>query len=216
VSDLLRPAGCSRRSRGVALSAEGGDVGSGDDVASRNTWETWARVNHWRGTTAARAPAGGGPGAPLPPLSIAQIAARLGRSPATVRRTSTTERREGTGGKAHYVGVCRGCGAYTQPRNGKSDAYAHCKACHPRALARRWSREGVLDAMREWQVLFDQVPSSNDWSRTHARPRGRDALARLALEAWPGASVVTDIFETWAAARAAASGQDVEAPAAPT
>jgi hypothetical protein len=34
--------------------------------------------------------------------------------------------------KARYVGVCRGCGAYTQPRNGKGDAYAYayCKACH--------------------------------------------------------------------------------------
>ena len=26
--------------------------------------------------------------------------------------------------KARYVGVCRGCGAYTQPRNGKGDADA--------------------------------------------------------------------------------------------
>ena len=118
--------------------------------------------------------------------------------------------------KARYRGVCRGCGAYTQPRNGKGDAYAYCKACHPGAIARRWSREGVLDAMREWQVLFDRLPSSYDWSRTHARRRDGDALARLAVEAWPAASVVTDIFGKWAAARAAASGQDVEAPAART
>jgi hypothetical protein len=27
--------------------------------------------------------------------------------------------------------VCRGCGAYTQPRNGKGDAHAYCKACPP-------------------------------------------------------------------------------------
>ena len=33
--------------------------------------------------------------------------------------------------KARYRGVCRGCGAYTQPRNGKGDAYAYCKRCHP-------------------------------------------------------------------------------------
>jgi hypothetical protein len=26
---------------------------------------------------------------------------------------------------------CRGCGAYTQPRNNKGDAYAYCKGCHP-------------------------------------------------------------------------------------
>ena len=37
------------------------------------------------------------------------------------------------------MGVCRGCGAYTQPRNGKGDAYAYCKACHPGAIERRWT-----------------------------------------------------------------------------
>ena len=149
-------------------------------------------------------------------LSIAQIADALVVA-ATVKAyfyDPTGEKARAV--KARYVGVCRGCGAYTQPRNGKGDAYAYCKACHPGAIERRWSREGVLDAMREWQVLFDRLPSSYDWSRTHVRRRGGDALARLAVEAWPAASVVTDIFGTWAAARAAASGQDVEAPAART
>jgi hypothetical protein len=32
--------------------------------------------------------------------------------------------------------VCRGFGAYTQPRNGKGDAYAYCKRCHPGAIQR--------------------------------------------------------------------------------
>ena len=64
-------------------------------------------------------------------LSIAQIADRLGCSPATVKAyfydpTGAKARAV----KARYVGVCRGCGAYTQPRNGKGDAYAYCKACH--------------------------------------------------------------------------------------
>jgi hypothetical protein len=38
--------------------------------------------------------------------------------------------------KARYRGVCRGCGASTAPRNGKGDAYAYCKRCHPGAIAR--------------------------------------------------------------------------------
>jgi AraC-like DNA-binding protein len=61
-------------------------------------------------------------------LSIAQIAARLGRSPPTVKAyfyDPTGEKARAV--KARYVGVCRGCGAYTQPRNGKGDAYAYCK-----------------------------------------------------------------------------------------
>jgi hypothetical protein len=65
-------------------------------------------------------------------LSIAQIAQRLGRSPATIKAyfyDPTGEKARAV--KARYLGVCRGCGAYTQPRNGKGDAYAYCKACHP-------------------------------------------------------------------------------------
>ena len=82
----------------------------------------------------------------------AQIADRLGRSPATVKAyfyDPTGEKARAV--KARYVGVCRGCGAYTQPRNGKGDAYAYCKACHPGAIERRWTRERVLDAMRDWR-----------------------------------------------------------------
>jgi len=144
-------------------------------------------------------------------LSIAQIADRLGRSSATIEAYFY----DPTGDKARavkerYVGVCRGCGAYTQPRNGKGDAYAYCKACHPGATAVRWTRERVVAAMREWDDHFGRLPSSYDWSRTHAHRRGGEALSRLAKGEWPSASVVTDRFGTWAAAREADLEQDVE------
>ena len=128
-------------------------------------------------------------------LSIRQIADRLGRSPATVKAyfyDPTGEKARAV--KARYVGVCRGCGAYTQPRNGKGDAYAYCKACHPGAIERRWTRERVLDAMRAWRERYGRLPSSYDWSRTHARRRGGEALERLTDGDWPSASVVTDVF----------------------
>src|ERR1700745_700167 len=70
-------------------------------------------------------------------LSNAQIASRLGRSPTTIKAyfyDPTGEKARTV--KARYVGVCRGCGAYTQPRHGKGDAYAYCKLCHPRAIRR--------------------------------------------------------------------------------
>jgi AraC-like DNA-binding protein len=137
-------------------------------------------------------------------LSMGQIAARLGRSPATVKSyfydpTGAKARAV----KARYVGVCRGCGAYTQPRNGKGDAYAYCKRCHPGAIQRRWTRERVLEAMREWVDRYGRLPSAYDWSRTHARQRGGEALARLDGRGWPPASVVTSVFGTWGAARTA-------------
>jgi AraC-like DNA-binding protein len=144
-------------------------------------------------------------------LSIAQIADRLGRSAATVKAyfyDPTGEKARAV--KARYVGVCRGCGAYTQPRNGKGDAYAYCKRCHPGASQRRWTRELVISAMLEWRDRYGRWPSSYDWSRTHARRRGEHALRRLARGHWPAASVVTAVFETWAAARQAAEKRSGE------
>ena len=143
-------------------------------------------------------------------LSIRQIAERLGRSPATVKAyfyDPTGEKARAV--KARYVGVCRGCGAYTQPRNGKGDAYAYCKVCHPGAIERRWTQERVLDAMRDWLGRYGRPPSSYDWSRTHARRRGGGALRRLDAGPWPPPAVVSTLFGTWAFARdAAASDHD--------
>ena len=141
-------------------------------------------------------------------LSIAQIAERLGRSPVTVKAyfyDPTGEKARTV--KARYVGVCRGCGAYTQPRDGKSDAYQYCKACHPGAIERRWTRELVLEAMREWQERYGQLPSPYDWSRTDARRRGRQALERLHRRAWPSASVVSGLVGSWRWAREAVEDQ---------
>jgi AraC-like DNA-binding protein len=135
-------------------------------------------------------------------LSIAQIAQRLGRSPSTIKAyfyDPTGEKARAV--KARYVGVCRGCGAYTQPRNGKGDAYAYCKRCHPGAIQQRWTRDLVISALLEWRGRFGRLPSSYEGSRTHARRRGEGALRRLAGGDWPSASVVSAMFGTWATAR---------------
>jgi predicted transcriptional regulator len=139
-------------------------------------------------------------------LSITQIADRLGRSPATIKAyfyDPTGEKARAV--KARYVGVCRGCGAYTQPRNGKGDAYAYCKRCHRGAIERRWTRELVISAMLEWRERYGRLPTSYDWSRTHAGRRGGEAYERLAEGEWPAASVVTRRFGAWRVARALAS-----------
>src|SRR5437016_7130133 len=68
-------------------------------------------------------------------LSIAEIARRLGRAEATIKAylyDPTGDKARAV--KARYRGVCRGCGAPTAPRNGKGDAYAYCKRCHPARL----------------------------------------------------------------------------------
>jgi hypothetical protein len=104
--------------------------------------------------------------------------------------------------KARYRGVCRGCGAPTSARNGKGDAYAYCKRCRPGAIEREWTRERVREAIRAWHARYGSSPSSYDWSWTHASKRGPDALARLQDDAWPAASTVTEVYGSFAAARA--------------
>lgn len=113
-------------------------------------------------------------------LSIAQIARQLGRSPAMIKTYFYDPTGEKTRAvKPRYLGVYRGCGAYTQPRNGKGDAYPYCKTCHPGAIAVRWTREQILAAMWMWRDHYGRLPSSYDWSRTHAHRRGGEPLRRL-------------------------------------
>jgi AcrR family transcriptional regulator len=135
-------------------------------------------------------------------LSIRQIADRLGRTPATVKAYFY----DPTGEKARavrrrYQGVCRGCGAPTAARGGKGDAFEFCKRCHPGAIAPTRTRGWVRDAMRAWRARYGSPPSSMDWSRTHARRRGGEALKRLRDQDWPSPSTVVDLYGTWAAAR---------------
>ena len=135
-------------------------------------------------------------------LSIAEIARRLGRAEATVNaylHDPTGEKARAV--KLRYQGVCRGCGAPTAARNGKGDAYEFCKRCHPGAIAPTRTREWVRDAMRAWQELYGRPPSSTDWSGTHARRRGGEALERFLARAWPAPSTVIDIYGSWPAAQ---------------
>jgi hypothetical protein len=142
-------------------------------------------------------------------LSTAKIAARLGRAPATIKSYFYDPTGEKAGAvKRRYQGVCRGCGTPTAPRNGKGDAYQYCKHCHPGAIAPRRTRAWVRDAMRAWRELYGRAPSSTDWSRTHARRRGGEALQRLQERDWPAPSTVIDLYGTWSGARADAFAEN--------
>jgi hypothetical protein len=54
--------------------------------------------------------------------------------------------------------------------------------------------------MRRWAELYGRAPSSYDWSRTHARRRGDQALRRLERGEWPAPAIVSGLYGTWAAA----------------
>jgi hypothetical protein len=65
--------------------------------------------------------------------------------------------------------------------------------------------------MLRWCTRYGRLPSSYDWSRTHARRRGGEPLERLSTGDWPSAAVVTAVYGTWKAARAAAAKHIVQA-----
>jgi hypothetical protein len=149
-------------------------------------------------------------------LSIAEIARRLGRAPATVKAylyDPTGEKARAV--KSRYRGSCRSCGAATSPRNGKGDPYAYCHRCRPGAAAPQWTRERVRDALRRWAERYGRAPSSYDWSRTHARRRGAEALRRLEAGDWPAPATVYKLYGTWASALDEAFADPAE-PGLPT
>jgi hypothetical protein len=51
-----------------------------------------------------------------------------------------------------------------------------------------------------WAELYGCAPTSYDWSRTHARQRGAQALRRLERDEWPSPATVSKLYGTWAAA----------------
>ena len=144
-------------------------------------------------------------------LSLAAIAERLDRKPATIAayfQDPTGERMRAV--RERYRGTCRQCGARTAPRGGRNSAYTHCHNCRPGAATRRWTQERILEAMRQWREKYGELPTSYDWSRTHARRRGNEAVARLQEGQWPAASTVGEVFKSWPAAREAANGSQLE------
>jgi len=62
------------------------------------------------------------------------------------------------------------------------------------------ARARVLEAMRAWQARYGRLPSSYDWSVTHAHRRDREALASLSQADFPSSSVVTAVYRSWTAA----------------
>ncbi|MGA8337772.1 MAG: hypothetical protein WB761_23760 [Solirubrobacteraceae bacterium] len=52
--------------------------------------------------------------------------------------------------------------------------------------------------MRTWRARYGAAPSSYDWSRTHSRRRGGEALKRLQAGEWPAPSTVIDLYGSWA------------------
>ncbi len=146
-------------------------------------------------------------------LSIAQIARRLGRSPATVRAyLYDPDGSKARSVKESYRGQCSGCGAPTSG-SGPGRARTVCARCNGRASA-KWDRPRIEAALRAWYELYGRGASSTDLSLGYARVRApRDGGVRLrrltqgwAGGRWPAASVVQYHYGSVRAANRAALG----------
>jgi hypothetical protein len=63
----------------------------------------------------------------------------------------------------------------------------------------------MLEGMRDWETRYGRLPSSTDWSVTHARRRGGAALERMQARDWPAPSTVIGVYGSCAAAVADAT-----------
>ena len=157
---------------------------------------SYARSGHGtapRGATRARLPRAGGSGD------------RGDRSSAGTRRSNHQDvSLDPTGDKARAVKARTAesvAAAGRPPRHGTARATPTriANAAIPARLHRNGRGTGsrsdarLASALRRGAVF-------RDWSRTHARRRGGDALKRLQAGEWPAPSTVIDLYGAWAAA----------------
>jgi hypothetical protein len=125
-------------------------------------------------------------------LKAREIAERLDANESTVRNW-------------YLGGTCR-CGT---PLDGSSPGKStgRCRTCVS-ADATIWTRETIIEKIREWAAIHGAPPSAYDWCPPNADRAGSPAAEqiRATFEAgnWPGTFCVCIRFGTWNAAIKAA------------
>jgi AcrR family transcriptional regulator len=121
-------------------------------------------------------------------LSVAQIAERVGRSPATIRSyfydpKGMRARRV----KQTYRGVCETCGAATSGA-GPGQARARCARCNGQSTL-QWPKERIEAALRAWHDRYGWPVKSTDLSVSYSStqaPRDGGVRLRRLQEGWDG------------------------------
>ena len=143
---------------------------------------------------------------PAPPR--AGLVDRADRAPARPRARdrprlpARPHRREGQGPQGRLRRHAASAAARRPPAPTASAARRATASAASRSHAPRWTRELVRGAHRFWRERFGFIASSVDWSGTHARRRGGDALERYQSARWPSQSVIRRLYGSPAAARA--------------
>lgn len=106
--------------------------------------------------------------------------------------------------KDSYRGTCAGCGGPVSGHAGPSTGPTVCLGCRPGYYV-RWTKERIVQAMRDWAEEYGAQPTAMDWNGAMARRFGHEAQARRYEDGdWPSAHTVQRVFGSWNAAIAAA------------
>ena len=108
--------------------------------------------------------------------------------------------------RERYRKPCPMCGELMDGSWGNSPrAPKHCAKCAPIA-ARIWTRESIIDAIKDFNDQYGRPPGGHHWNPAFCRLRGWHHIADRYYEdgCWPNTSSVQERFGTWNAALAAA------------
>lgn len=109
--------------------------------------------------------------------------------------------------KARHHGTCKNCGGPTF-NGGAREKPEYCRECAPEAHT-FWTRERLIEAIREYHRRYGRQPSAQDWNRqdarAHAHPeRLAEIEQRWAEDHWPSTTHVQLRFGSWSNAIEAA------------
>lgn len=112
------------------------------------------------------------------------------------------------------------CGArFTKPWQAPKKRYCseNCRKRHPEEIRSQqrhesgeirppWTRETIVDAIREFKRIYGRPPGAWDWNPAQARQYGHHEFSErfYADACWPHVNTVQDMFGTWNAGIAAA------------
>lgn len=143
-------------------------------------------------------------------LTHRETAERLGISLGGVRATiNDPDGSKQLARRVGYGGTCRDCGGLTDGSNGRAKAPTRCRPCRDvfersdeyRLSRTKWTRELLIERIREWAERYGEPPAMADWNPHQARiDFGDEERARRWEEAggyWPWTTSVVQRFGNW-------------------
>lgn len=108
--------------------------------------------------------------------------------------------------RQRYQRPCPDCGTLMDGSNGHAKSPAHCRSCATHHIEKLWTRDIIIDCIRDYNDQYGHPPSARDWNPGMARKHYRDDISDRFYEdaCWPNQTTVNVVFGSWNAAMTAA------------